>query len=676
MLFREGHGSAVRQAREDEFLRAAPTPAAAESAREDPSAPDSLEPSALRGANDETSAGLRISAEQETAVPEVQIELPEEIIVAPDTTDLDTLMMADLEKASALPRGQVVEGVVLKITDAEVFVDVGLKTEAAVPLAEFQGEDGKLSVHPGETVPVWIESYNEKEGTVRLSYRRAARQKLWDQFERAFLEQTPLAGRVVERVKGGLAVEIGPGGVGGMKAFMPISQADLRPLRNPETLLGQAIQVKVIKFARKRSNVVVSRKLVLEDEAKARKGALLEKLREGAELTGRVKNLTDYGAFIDLGGMDGLLHITDMAWQRIKHPSEAVAAGQEIKVKVLKFDAEKGRVSLGLKQLQPDPWASVADRYHPGDRVRGRVISLTDYGAFVEVEPGIEGLIHVSEMSWSKRAKHPSKLVNKDDPVEVTVVDVKPAGRRLSLSLRQTLPDPWTSFAERCKVGAEVGAVVRNLADFGAFVEIEPGVEGLIHVSDLSWTKKIKHPSEILKKGQNVKAVVLRIEPENRRISLGLKQLESDPWQDFLAATPVGSRVRGQVVRLAPFGAFVELRKGVEGLCHRSEVNGALKDGQKMGLEEGQEYDFRVLRISATEKKIGLSMKETARAEAPARPPAPAPSPKKESAPMTAMAEAFSSAGITTSPAPSSTLPAPAEERTEEIKELPVPERD
>jgi small subunit ribosomal protein S1 len=600
---------------------------------------------------------------EHTAVPEVQIELPDAISAAPETADLDTLMMADMEKVSALPKGQIVQGTVLKITATEVFVDVGLKTEAAVPLAEFQAEDGQVSIQPGSTVGVWVENYNEKEGTVTLSRRKAARHELWDRIERAFQDQTPLTGRVLERVKGGLAVDIG------IKAFMPVSQADLRPLHHPESLLGQEIGVKVIKYARKRSNVVVSRRLVLEEEANARKAALVEKLHEGAELTGRVKNLTDYGAFVDLGGMDGLLHITDMSWQRIKHPSEAVQVGQEIKVKVLKYDAEKSRVSLGTKQFTPDPWACVVEQFLPGERARGRVVSVTDYGAFVEVAPGIEGLIHVSEMSWSKRLQHPSKVVNKGDEVEVTVLDVKPAERRLSLSLRQTLPDPWTSFAERSTMGTEVEAVVRNLTDFGAFVEIEPGVEGLIHVSDLSWTKKIKHPSEVLKKGQNVKAVILRIETEGRRISLGLKQLESDPWQDFLASTAVGDLVHGKVVRVAPFGAFVELREGVEGLCHNSEMDGAATGGKKGTFEEGQEYDFRILRMNGGEKKIGLSLKDPARTAPPVRAQTPAPAAKKQAVPMTTMAEAFTSAGITTTPADA--MPPSAQDKTAEPKALP-----
>ncbi len=598
-----------------------------------------------------------------------QAESTEVSAELPDEGDLENLMMADLEKVAALPKGQVVECKVLKITDAEVLVDVGLKTDAAMPIAEFQAEDGTLTVQAGETVALWVENYNEREGTVTLSRRKAARIKLWEKIERAFREQSVLTGRVVERVKGGLAVDIG------VKAFMPSSHADIRPLRNPDSLLGQEVSVKVIKYVRKRENIVVSRKLVQEEEANRLKASLLEKMQEGAELTGRVKNLTDYGAFIDLGGLDGLLHITHIAWHRIKHPSEVVAVGQELKVKVLKFDAEKGLVSLGLKQLTPDPWESAAEQFHPGDRVRGRVVSLTDYGAFVELAPGVEGLIHISEMTWSTRLKHPSKILKKDDEVEAAVLEVKPAERRLSLSLRQTLPNPWTSFAERCTVGTEVEAVVRNMTDFGAFVEIEPGVEGLIHISDFSWTKKVKHPSEILKKGQKVKAVILRVEVENRRLSLGLKQLETDPWETFLAGIRVGDLVHGKVARLAPFGAFVELAEGVEGLCHNSEVGGAKTGNSKGTVEVGSEHEFRVTRLNPTEKKIGLSLKD---AVARTAPPAPAqaskpkPEPKKEPARMTTMAVAFSSAGITAAAAASASHLPQAEDEAAKREELPA----
>jgi small subunit ribosomal protein S1 len=563
-------------------------------------------------------------------VPEVQIELPDADFVAPDPGELEHLM-ADLDKAPTLPTGEIVPGKVLKVTDTEVIVDLGLKTEAAIPLVEFQTDDGRVTVEAGDSTDLWIEQFDESEGLLRVSRLKAARVKVWDEIERAFRDQSPLTGRVIDHIKGGLIVDLG------VKAFLPSSQADLRPLRNPDALMGQEIAVKVVKVARKRSNVVVSRKQILEEEARQRKQQLLARLYEGAEVTGRVKNLTSYGAFLDLGGMDGLLHVTDLAWERVAAPADVLQVGQELTVKVLKVDTEKERISLGLKQLTPDPWEHVPAQYQVGDRVTGRVVSLTDYGAFIEIEPGVEGLLHVSEMTWSRHLKHPSKILRQGDSVEVAVLEVRPQERRLSLSLKRTLPDPWEEAAARFPVGTEVEAQVRSLTDFGAFVEIVAGVEGLIHISEMSWTKKLKHPSDILKKGQKIKAVVLRVAPEERRISLGLKQLEADPWEEFLARTQVGDKVRGTVVRKAAFGVFVSLGEAIEGLCHNSELGPG-------GAEIGSEYEFRVIRVSGGEKKIGLSRKEAARA-AVASPPAAAPKPPER--PMTTMAAAFTSAGIT-----------------------------
>ncbi len=614
-----------------------------------------------------------MSTEEEMAkssggVPEVQIELPDAGAGLPDPGELEHLM-ADLDKAPALPAGEIVSGKVIKVTDSEVMVDLGLKTEAALPLAEFQTEDGRVTVEAGDSTEVWIEQFDEAEGLLRVSRLKAARVKVWDEIERAFREQTPLHGRIIDRIKGGLIVDLG------VKAFLPSSQADLRPLRNPEALMGQEVDVHVIKVARKRSNVVVSRKQLLEGEARQRKEELLARLAEGAEVVGKVKNLTSYGAFLDLGGMDGLLHVTDLAWERIANPSDVLQVGQELKVKVLKLDAEKERISLGLKQLSPDPWEHVPVQYQVGDRVTGRVVSVTDYGAFIEIEPGVEGLLHVSEMTWSRHLKHPSKILHQGDAVEVAVLEVRPQERRLSLSLKRTLPDPWDEVAERFPLGKEVDAQVRSLTDFGAFVEITPGVEGLIHISDMSWTKKLKHPSEALKKGQKIKAVILRVAPEERRISLGLKQLEADPWEDFLGRTQVGDRVRGTVARKAAFGAFVTLGEGIEGLCHNSELGGG-------PAEIGGEYDFRVIRVNAGEKKIGLSRKEASRPAATAA-SGGAPAKVVERPPMTTMAAAFSSAGITASmlaPPPPPEPPAAAEpvaaepEATEMAAETPATE--
>ena len=539
-------------------------------------------------------------------------------------------LFASMDELSPIAPGEVVRCLVLKVTDTEVIIDIGLKSEAALPRAEFLSADDTLAVKPGDHVDVLIETYDEEEGTVTASYQKAARLRVWEEIERAFRDQSNIPGQVIARTKGGLEVDVG------VRAFLPASQADMRPLRNLDSLVGQQINCKVAKLDRKRSNVVVSRKAALEEEFNQRKGQLLAKLTEGAVLVGRVKNLVDYGAFVDLGGMDGLLHITDLSWGRISHPSEVVHVGQELTLKVLKNVPEKERVSLGLKQLTPDPWEQVASEYQPGDRITGRVVSVTDYGAFVELVAGIEGLVHISEMTWSKRLKHPSKIVNVGDSVEVAVLDVNPAQRRISLSLRQTLPDPWTTLSERLSVGGVVEGRVRNLTDFGAFVEIEEGVDGLIHLSDLSWTRKVKHPSEVLKKGQKIEAVILGLDPEHRRLSLGLKQLQPDIWETFFSKTQVGDVLRGKIVRIAPFGAFVELQEGIEGLCHISEMG---EDHDAVGprlAEVGRELRFRVIRLSPGEKRIGLSLNDVDQDVIPPEPgeseSTPAPPPQAEAA--------------------------------------------
>jgi small subunit ribosomal protein S1 len=420
-----------------------------------------------------------------------------------------------------------------------------------------------------------------------------------------------MIGTVVSRVKGGLTVDIG------LKAFLPGSQLEVRPVRNLDGYLGTQIEVRVIKLNKKRGNVVVSRKEILEEEQNAKRSTTLEHLEEGAILTGTVKNLTDYGAFVDLGGIDGLLHITDMSWGRLTHPRDLVNVADEIQVKVLKFDKDKQRVSLGFKQLTPDPWLDAVERYPVGARVQGRILSVTDYGAFVELEQGIEGLVHVSEMTWSKRMKHPSKLVKPGDEVETVVISVNPSDRRISLGMKQLLENPWENLSERYPTGQIVEGRVRNLTDFGAFIEIEDGIDGLVHVSNLSWTKRVKHPSEVLKKGEKVKAIVLGVEPENRRLSLGVKQLQPDVWETFFAQHRVGDVVHGKVLRTAQFGAFVEIAEGVEGLCHVSEAVDAL--GHQLTLEQGQEHDFKIIKMNVEEKKVGLSIRavgeEASRAE-------------------------------------------------------------
>jgi small subunit ribosomal protein S1 len=529
-----------------------------------------------------------------------------------EATDSGELFVG-MDELPEVAEGRVVAGKVLKVTDNEVLVDIGQKSEGAIARSEFLAADGSLTVQPGDTIPVQIVSYDENEGTFTVSHRKAAHSKAWEDIEEAYRTQCTLRGRVVERTKGGLIVDV----EGLVRAFLPGSQVDLRPVRNLESLLGQEVECRVIKLNRARNNLVLSRRAALEEELNQKKAKLLDVLKEGVELEGRVKNVTDYGAFVDLGGMDGLLHITDLTWGRIAHASEVVQVGQELRVKVLKYDPERGRVSLGLKQLTPDPWSHVATAYKPGQKLRGRVVSVTDYGAFVEIEPGVEGLVHVSEMAWGRRLKHPSKLVKVGDHVEVAVLEIHEEQRRISLSFKQTVPDPWTTLNERYAVGATVEGRVRNLTDFGAFIEIEDGVDALVHISDLSWNKNVRHPSEVLRKGQRVQGQILSLDAEKRRISMGLKQLQPDVWEEFFARVQVGDSIRGKVARMAQFGAFVELQEGIEGLCHNSEIDEEHAPGGGSPLAVGEEYEFHVVRLDSAEKRIGLSLKPPARAVQP-----------------------------------------------------------
>jgi len=506
------------------------------------------------------------------------------------------------ESEEAAGEDNVLQGTVLKLTATHVVVDIGAKSEGMLPLAEVLDHEGKPKFQPGDAIDVMREKGEAEEGYINLSHQKAQRLRAWDEIEKAYNEKRPIRAVVVERIKGGLTVDIM-----GARAFLPGSQADLRPVRNLDASKGQSLEVAIIKLNKKRGNIVVSRKQVLEEEQNEKKSKTLEHLEEGSILTGVVKNLTEYGAFVDLGGLDGLLHITDMSWGRLTHPRDLVNVGDQIQVKVLKFDKDKQRVSLGFKQLTPDPWLDAEHRYPVGAHVNGRVISVTDYGAFVELEQGIEGLVHVSEMTWSKRMKHPSKLVNVNDQVECVVLNVNPQERRISLGMRQLAANPWDSLHDKYPVGAQVEGRVRNLTDFGAFIEIEEGIDGLVHVSNLSWTKRVKHPSEILKKGDRVKAVVLAIEPDKRRLSLGVKQLQPDVWETFFEQHHVGDIAHGKVLRVASFGAFVEIAEGIEGLCHNSEaVDG---NGQPMHLEPGQENDYKIIKMSPEEKKVGLSIR-------------------------------------------------------------------
>ena len=505
------------------------------------------------------------------------------------------------ESEEAVSEDNVLKGTVLKLTATHVVVDIGAKSEGMLPLSEVLDHEGKPRFKPGDEIDVMREKGGE-EGYVNLSHQKAQRLRAWDEIEKAYTEKRPIEAIVIERIKGGLTVDIM-----GARAFLPGSQADLRPVRNLDGVKGQVLEVAIIKLNKKRGNIVVSRKQVLEEVQNEKKAKTLEHLEEGSVLTGVVKNLTDYGAFVDLGGLDGLLHITDMSWGRLTHPRDLVNVGDQIQVKVLKFDKDKQRVSLGFKQLTPDPWLDAEHRYPVGAHVNGRVISVTDYGAFVELEQGIEGLVHVSEMTWSKRMKHPSKLVNIGDQVEAVVLNVNPQERRISLGMRQLATNPWDALHDKYPVGATVEGRVRNLTDFGAFIEIEEGIDGLVHVSNLSWTKRVKHPSEVLKKGDRVKAIVLAIEPDKRRLSLGVKQLQPDVWESFFEQHHVGDIVHGKILRVASFGAFVEIAEGIEGLCHNSEALDG--NGQPMHLEPGQENDYKIIKMNPEEKKIGLSIR-------------------------------------------------------------------
>ncbi len=499
--------------------------------------------------------------------------------------------------------GEVVRGTVLRVSENEVIVDVGYKSEGVIAREEFRGEDGQINIKVGDSVDVLLEKTEDKEGYIVLSKEKAEKMKVWDDVERAYQERRVVVGRVIERVKGGLAVDIG------VRAFLPGSQVDIRPVRNLDSLRGQELRMRVIKVNKKRGNIVLSRKAVLEEENASKKRETLDTLEEGKVLMGVVKNITEYGAFVDLGGIDGLLHITDMSWGRINHPSEVLNVGDEIKVSVLKFDRDSERVSLGYKQLKADPWSTATIRYPVGARVKGKVVSLTDYGAFVELEQGVEGLIHVSEMSWSKKVKHPSKVLTVGQEVECAVLGIDQEAHRISLGLKQVEMNPWAQLVEKYPVGSKIKGKVRNLTEFGAFVEVEEGIDGLIHISDLSWTKRVKHPSEILKKGDVVEAVVLNIDADNQRLSLGLKQLATDIWDEFFSHHKVGDIVEGKIVRLTNFGAFVELAEGIEGLVHVSELDEKRIDNPETHFKAGDVHPMKILKITADERKIGLSIR-------------------------------------------------------------------
>ena len=505
--------------------------------------------------------------------------------------------------------GEVVTGKVVQIANGLVTVDIGYKSEGQIPINEFRDRDGNIEVQVGDDVDVYFEASEGDTGAVSLSRAKAEQVKVWRDIEIAYNEGVPIEGLIVGKVKGGLKVDIG------VAAFLPGSHADLRPTRNLDRFIGQKGRFAILKFNRSRGNVVVSRRAVLERERSALKEETLRVLEEGIILEGAVKNITDYGAFVDLGGLDGLLHITDMSWGRISHPSEVINVGDQVKVVVLKYDPDRERVSLGMKQIMPDPWTTASDRYPVGLRIRGKVVSITDYGAFVELEKGVEGLIHVSEMSWTKRVTHPSKVLEMGADVEVQVLDVDPGNRRISLGLKQVAPNPWELVRVNHPTGSRISGKVKSITDFGIFVGVDDGIDGLVHISDLHWTKKIKHPSEVYKKGDEIEAIVLGVDVENERISLGVKQLDHDPWASLAERFPVGAKVKGPITSITDFGVFVEIEDGIEGLVHVSQISNERIDKPSQLFQVGDEIEAEVTNIDAREKKIGLSVKALRRTE-------------------------------------------------------------
>ncbi|WP_455388843.1 30S ribosomal protein S1 [Petrachloros mirabilis] len=518
--------------------------------------------------------------------------------------DRDALAALYEETFKNLEEGTITEGSVVALTKDKVVVDIGYKSEGMIPTDQFSNEDLQ-NIKIGDRIQVYIEECEDADGNLVLSKEKADKMKIWEELETLYKEEKSIDGKVVSRIKGGMMVDIG------VKAFLPGSQIDLHPVRDLDGLVGRTFPMKIIKINHRRGNVVVSRRVLLEETRDKKRQTTLATLKEGQLIQGTVKNITDYGAFIDLGGIDGLLHITDMSWGRVGHPSEMFNVGDRVEVSVLKYDRETGRISLGLKQKSADPWTNVGAKYPIGTRVKGRVVSLTDYGAFVELEPGVEGLVHVSEMSWTHEVRHPSRLVSIGDQVEAAVLNVDPASRKISLGMKQTAPNPWDMVEGKYPAGTRIEGKVKSLTDFGAFIGLDEGIDGLIHISDMSWTKHIKHPSELFKKGQKVEAVVLRIDKEKERLSLGYKQLSQDPWDEEIPNRyRVGDSASGKVSKVADFGIFVELDGGVEGLIHISEVglDQSVKLEEKFKLQD--EVTAKIIKVDREERKIALSLRD------------------------------------------------------------------
>jgi len=542
------------------------------------------------------------TGEAEAAAKEAPVESPTEGEPKIEES-MENLMDMYEESFKRFEEGEVVTGRIISVDKDHVLVDIGYKSEGQIRIHEFKDEKGVVNAEVGDKVEVMVEWWDDEEERVVLSKEKAKNVKVWEDIKKSYDEEGTIDGVITSRVKGGFSVDIG------VQAFLPGSQADLRPIRNLDDLVGNAYKFKILKYNRKRSNIVLSRRVILEEEREILRTATLAVIEEGKILDGIVKNITEYGVFVDLGGVDGLLHITDISWGRVKHPSELFTIGDEIKVKVLNFDIAKERVSLGMKQLTPDPWTTAAEKYAVGSRVTGKVVSLTDYGAFVELEEGIEGLIHVSEMSWTRKIRHPSKVVSVSEMVEAIVLDIKPDNRRISLGMKQVVPNPWDVVSEKYPVGTTIEGKIKNITDFGLFIGIDEGIDGLVHISDISWTKRIKHPSEVYKKGDTVQAIVLDIDKENERFSLGVKQLQSDPWDTVAERYEVGKEITGTITNLTDFGIFVELEEGIEGLVHVSEISKEKIKTPVGKFEVGDLLTAKVMNINTNERRIGLSIK-------------------------------------------------------------------
>ncbi|MCI6539980.1 MAG: 30S ribosomal protein S1 [Bilophila wadsworthia] len=503
-----------------------------------------------------------------------------------------------------LEEGTIVKGEIVRVDDDNVLVDVNFKSEGQIPTAEFRDAEGNLVVKVGDRVDVFVARKNEQEGTITLSFEKAKRMQLFDQLEDVQEKNGVIKGRIMRRIKGGYTVDLG-----GVEAFLPGSHVDLRPVPDMDALVNQEYEFRVLKINRRRSNVIVSRRVLLEEERDSKRQDLLQTLAEGQVVTGKAKNITEYGVFVDLGGLDGLLHITDMSWKRIRHPREMVTLGQDLELKVLSFDKDNQKVSLGLKQLVPDPWQDITARFPEASRHNGKVTNLVDYGAFVELEPGVEGLVHISEMSWTRKLRHPSQMVRQGDEVEVVILGVDPEKKRISLGMKQIKPNPWELVGEKYPEGTILEGVIKNITEFGMFIGIEDGIDGLIHVSDISWTKKLRHPGELYKVGDVVQAKVLTVDQENEKFTLGMKQLTEDPWSTVPARYPVGNIITGTVTNVTDFGLFVEVEEGIEGLIHVTELGKKVKSPSEL-YKEGDTVQAKIIHVSADERRLGLSIKQ------------------------------------------------------------------